>query len=216
MDLVVLDPPYNIGVFQDWPKPQYIKWFSQVFHEARRIAQDNVVVFASQYWVFDIVASIGIPRRQIIWYYENGKSRQVNEPVTMYECLLWYGKTYNIVREPYKSVERIKTPVWKDGKAWHPHSEGRKAGDVWAIPVLAGARFAEEKVGHPTQKPKALLNRIIKGFSTQSVGDFFMGSGTSAVEARAIGRHFFGCDINPEYVEMARKRLSTAQLVMEW
>jgi DNA modification methylase len=102
-------------------------------------------------------------RRQIIWFYENGFSTYKNAPATHYEPLLWFSKTdkytYHTIREPYKSQERLKNKITKNGKVWEPHPDGKQAGDVWNIPVLAGKRFANEKVDHPTQKPLAISTK---------------------------------------------------------
>ena len=88
-------------------------------------------------------------------------------PVT--KPLLWFSKTkdyiYHEIREPYKSQERLKHKITKNGKVWTPHPEGRMAGDVWMFPVLAGRRFRDEKVDHPTQKPLSISRRLIKHFS---------------------------------------------------
>lgn len=67
-----------------------------------------------------------------------------------------------------------------------------------------------EKLDHPCPKPLSLLSHLVDRFSKrgETVFDPFMGSGTTAVAAKKLGRHFFGCDINPEYVEMARKRVA--------
>jgi len=69
---------------------------------------------------------------------------------------------------------------------------------------------------HKTPKPEWLLKRIIKATSNEGdiVADFFMGSGTTAVAALKLGRHFYGCDINPEYVKLANERIEKARLEM--
>ena len=68
----------------------------------------------------------------------------------------------------------------------------------------------KEMVDYPTQKPKALLERIISMFSNEgdTVVDFFMGSGTTMVVAKELGRNYIGCDINPRAVEITNKRLN--------
>jgi DNA modification methylase len=156
-------------------------------------------------------------RRQIIWNYENGWSRSKKTLATHYEPLLWFSKgsgyTYHVIREPYKSVERLKNKITKNGKVWTPHPDGRMAGDVWRFPTLAGARFASERVSHPTQKPMSITDRIVKHFSNP--GDLvvvpFLGSGTECVSAARHGRHYWGCDIKPEFVELAMKRLASPE-----
>jgi len=66
-----------------------------------------------------------------------------------------------------------------------------------------------KRTEHETPKPEWLLERIISTTSNEGdlVADFFMGSGTTAVAADRLGRNFFGCDINRQYVDMALKRL---------
>jgi len=84
----------------------------------------------------------------------------------------------------------------------------------WTESVWHMAAASATRVGHPAPFPEELPKRLIKLFSY--VGDLvfdpFFGSGTSLIVARDLGRHFFGCDIKSEYVEMARKRLSTVQM----
>ena len=86
--------------------------------------------------------------RLIIWHYENSFPKFRNNLATHYDLLLWVSKTdrryYRTIREPYRSVERLRYPVNKDGEAWVPHPEGRRAGDVWKYPTLAGKAFASE------------------------------------------------------------------------
>lgn len=69
---------------------------------------------------------------------------------------------------------------------------------------------------HPTSKPLTSMESIIRVHSNEGdlVFDPFMGSSTTAVAALKLGRHFYGCDINPEYVELANKRIEKAKLEM--
>ena len=100
------------------------------------------------------------------------------------------------------------------GKVWTPHPEGRVAGDVWRFPTLAGRRFRDEKVAHPTQKPLALTDRIIQHFSEPGklVVVPFAGSGTECLSAAQNDRRFWGAELKPEYVELARQRIEGARL----
>ena len=68
----------------------------------------------------------------------------------------------------------------------------------------------KEYVKYDTQKPKALLERIIKASSNEGdiVADFFMGSGTTCVVAKELGRNYIGCDINPRAIEITNGRLN--------
>src|SRR5207253_9498540 len=79
--------------------------------------------------------------------------------------------------------------------------------DWWYFPVVA--RLHNERVGYETQKPLALLERIIRASSNHNgaVGDFFCGSGTTLVCAARLGRTFTGCDSNPLAVRKTVMRL---------
>lgn len=157
-------------------------------------------------------------RRQIIWHYENGFSgyKTLN---AFYEPLLWFSKTdiftFNEIREPYKSQERLKNKITKNGKVWTPNPNGRLAGDVWSFPTLAGKRFKDEKVSHPTQKPLALCDRIVKHFSNQGDTVFipFAGSGSECVSSLNNKRNFLATEINSKYIEIANQRLEEANLM---
>ena len=149
----------------------------------------------------------------IIWNYENGWSRSRRTLATHYEPILWFSKsatyTFHEIREPYKSTERLKHQITKNGRVWRPNPQGRLAGDVWRFPTLAGRRFAGERVDHPTQKPLALADRLVRHFSNE--GDLilvpFAGSGTECVSAVRNGRHFWATEIRAEYVSLAESRL---------
>ena len=69
-----------------------------------------------------------------------------------------------------------------------------------------------ENTDHPTQKPEKLIAKLILASSHEGefVYDPFMGSGTTAVVAKKLGRHFGGVELNPEYVQWALKRLENA------
>jgi site-specific DNA-methyltransferase (adenine-specific)/adenine-specific DNA-methyltransferase len=111
------------------------------------------------------------------------------------------------------SQERLKHKIIKNGKVWTPNPDGRMAGDVWAFPTLAGRRFRDEKVDHPTQKPMSISTRIVRHFSHP--GDTvlvpFVGSGTECVAAAAEGRGFTGFELNVKYLKLAKQRLASAQ-----
>ena len=83
------------------------------------------------------------------------------------------------------------------------------AGDVWRFPVLAGRRFAPEKVEHPTQKPIPLSLRIVRHFSNpgELVLVPFAGSGSECLAARMAGRRYLGFELNPEYARIAGDRI---------
>ena len=222
--LIIADPPYNIDkdfgagtFFED--HATWMSWSRKWLSEAKRLLHPNgnMFVYAIHHnacYLQCLLYDLGLVyRRQIIWFYENGWSRYKNAPSCHYEPLLWFAKssdsTYHTIREPYKSQDRLRHKITKNGRVWRPHPEGRHAGDVWHIPILAGRRFAHERVAHPTQKPLAISLRIVKHFSNPGnlVLVPFVGSGSECVAAVQLGRSFLGAEINEEYVTLAERRI---------
>lgn len=227
-DLIVADPPYNLnkdfGVWKEIDrKAQWLPWCKEWLAECERIMKPGASIFVYGIhhhlcWLQCHMYDMGLTyRRQIIWHYENGFAGYTKTLAAHYEPLLWFSKgkgyTYHPIREPYKSTERLKHKITKNGKVWTPNPEGRMAGDLWHFPVLAGRRFADEKVDHPTQKPLSISARIIKHFSNSE--DLlvvpFAGSGSECVVARNSGRHFIGFELNPKYVKIANARLKAVE-----
>lgn len=227
-NLIVADPPYNLNKdFGPWKeterKAEWRDWTREWLTEAFRLlsAEGNIFVYGIHHhlcWVQCMMYELGfVYRRQIIWYYENGFAgygkRNLN---ACYEPVLWFSKTNNYIfhpiREPYKSSERLKHKIIKNGKVWKPNPDGRMAGDVWNFPTLAGRRFRDEKVDHPTQKPLALSRRIVRHYS--DVGDTvlvpFVGSGSECVAAAMERRNYHGFELNADYIAIAERRITEA------
>jgi site-specific DNA-methyltransferase (adenine-specific) len=226
--LVIADPPYNLGKkFGGWREPRdvdrWLPWCKEWLAECVRLMSDDGSIFVygiHHYLCYLQVAmyDLGLTyRRQIIWRYENGFAGYTKTLSAHYEPILWFSKgekfVYHEIREPYKSTERLKHAITKNGKVWKPNPLGRLAGDVWSFPTLAGRRFRDEKVDHPTQKPRSLTDRIVVHFSNP--GDLiivpFVGSGTECESAGANGRRFWGAEINSDYVKIAKDRLRKLQ-----
>lgn len=224
-NLVIADPPYNLGPSfgndLEWRhSEEWLPWCARWLSECCRVMADDgqIFVYGIHHYIGPLqvlMYELGLHyRRMIIWNYENGWSRSRKTLATHYEPILWFSKgaayTYNEIREPYASAERLKHPIRKNGRIWTPHPDGRLAGDVWRFPTLAGRRFRDERVSHPTQKPLALTDRIVTHFSNPDdlVVVPFVGSGTECVSAARLGRNYWGCEINPGYVDLARHRLA--------
>lgn len=226
VDLIIADPPYGIkmdfGNNDKWNLQNHDEWFDWMklwLVESKRVLKPDGSIF-----VYGIHHNIGYIQahlyglglhygRLFIWHYENNFSTYKRSPAATYEPLLWFYKgknyTYNTIREPYKSTERLKNKIIKNGKVWTPNPEGKHGGDVWSIPTLAGKRFAEEKADHPTQKPLAICDKIINHFSNKHdlVLVPFAGSGSECVSAKKNDREYIGFELNSKYVEMTETRL---------
>lgn len=224
-NLIVADPPYNLDKdFGPWrereQRAEWLPWCKTWIAECARLLAPggSIFIYGIHHhlcWIQCHLYEIGLSyRRQIIWHYENGFSGYTRTLAAHYEPLLWFSKgedyTYIPIREPYKSVDRLKHKIIKAGRVWTPHPEGRLAGDVWHFPVLAGRRFKDEKVDHPTQKPLSISTRIVEHFSRpgELVLVPFAGSGSECLAAAMSDRRFIGFELNSTYVDIAEKRLS--------
>jgi DNA modification methylase len=156
---------------------------------------------------------------EIIWIY-HGPSPIRSAFNRKHDTILAYTKssnyTFNVdaVREPYnpKTVQTFASSP-KAGFGKVPDLErGKVPEDWWYFPVVA--RMHNERTGYPTQKPQALLERIISASSNPGdlVADFFCGSGTTSVAASTLDRHFVASDLSWRAVHTARTRHITGSL----
>jgi site-specific DNA-methyltransferase (adenine-specific) len=146
---------------------------------------------------------------EIVWAYDYG-GRPKNRWPAKHDTLLWY------VMDPahyvfnFEEMDRI--PYMAPGLVSKEKAErGKTPTDVWWQTIVP--TNGKEKTGYPTQKPLAVLNRVIKVHSEPSdvVLDFFEGSGTTGEAAALYGRGFVLVDNNSEAVEVAAKRLAAFQ-----
>ena len=236
IDLIYCDILYNTGKnFKDYDDdlgtPQEaIEWYRPRLIEMKRVLKDTGSIYLQMdyrlvhYMKVEMDNIFGIKnfRNDIIWCYRSqGFSRK--QWSFTHDNILYYTKTnkwtFNLeeVREneiTESTLKRFKKeieeygmiPTKKNGKIyWNsPYSLPR---DWWDINVLPQAH--KERVGYDTQKPKELLERIIKASSNENdvIADFFCGSGTSLVVAKELNRQYIGCDINPRAIEITNQRL---------
>src|SRR5690606_9655841 len=100
----------------------------------------------------------------------------------------------------------------EQGNLVYQDSDSKTLDNVWGIPLIPPADH-KQKTDYPTQKPEALLDLVLLGYTNpgELVLDAFIGSGTTAVSAQRLGRRWIGCDINKGAIQTTAKRL---QLVM--
>lgn len=226
IQLIICDPPYNINI-EHWDQhTNYTDWCSLWLQESERVLSPNgsIVIFGGlQYQdeagTGDLLSIINHMRSHskmrlvnlIIWNYPNGQSAQ-RFFANRHEEIAWFAKSkkyyfdLDAVREPYD--EATKTEYKKD-KRLRPESidKGRNPTNVWQIPRLNGN--AKERVGHPTQKPRMIISRLIKSLSFEgsTVLDFFAGSGSTARVAIEEGRHSISSDIDSTLYDYLEKQL---------
>lgn len=242
-DVVLTDPPYNI--FKDFGNKSdclpFDEFLAVTEHRLVKLKQlltptGSIVWFGIHDYIGFIqvlMHKVGFHYRRLnIWHYENGFSRSTKEPATHYEPFLWCSNdakqwTYNVdeVRVPYKSTERLKSPVTYKGKngekkVWIPSAKGAMRGDVWDFPTLAGKAFKDERTNHPSQKPESLITELIKAFCPMSNGLFvgnildpFHGSGTLGVCCERLNQKghlikWTGIELEKRWCEVAQSRLN--------
>lgn len=162
-------------------------------------------------------------QNEIVWCYESsGKSK--SKYSQKHDVILFYSKSKNFTyNEQYiKSEKNISryNKIDENGNKYYMRSgkykvvyKGLKPVTDCFLDLPFLTNNANERNGYPTQKPKALIERIIKASSNEGdlVADFYMGSGTTAEVCKDLKRNFIGCDINPRAVEITLKRLNDAR-----
>ena len=147
---------------------------------------------------------------EIIWAYDYG-ARSKTKWSTKHDNILWYSINPNnftfryddIDRIPYMAPELVSADKVKRGKT---------PTDCWWNTIVSPN--GKEKTGYPTQKPLAILNRIIKVHSNpgETVLDYFAGSGTTGIAAINNGRNAILIDKNPEAIKIMAKRFGSSSI----
>ena len=224
IQLVVCDPPYNINVAEWDDFDDYVDWAGLWISEVERILapSGNFVLFGglqyqSEVGSGDLLSLISWMRKHsnmllvnlIIWNYPNGMGAH-RFFSNRHEEIFWFAKTRKYFFD-LDSVRRKLDPdtlaAYKKDKRLNPSSldKGVNPTNVWRIPRLNSN--SRERVGHPTQKPRILIQRLIRALSYpgSTVLDFFAGSGVTTAVAISEGRHSISTDIDrafPGYLEM--------------
>ena len=236
--IVIADPPYNIG--KDFgnnsdkqPMDEYLKWCDIWIAECLRILKPNGTMFI--YGFSEILALIlariphSINRRWVIWHYTNKNVASLNFWQRSHESILVLWKEDKVfhrddIREPYTEgflngaagKERTATKGrFSSGEkttTYTAHPAGALPRDVIKIPALAGGAGMKERVNHPTQKPLALCEKLIRSCKQSAVDGYvlvpFAGSGSECLAAKNLGLPFVGIELNEEYVKLIHERLN--------
>jgi len=138
---------------------------------------------------------------EVVWAYNSGGAGKTCLP-QKHDTLIVYAErskepTFNVLREPYPRD-------YKDRPGFHP--EGRMQTSVWNVPILSTT--STERTGYPTEKPPALLERLLRTYTNEGdwVWDACCGSGSMGVAASRTGRNAFLTDIHPEALRTATDR----------
>jgi site-specific DNA-methyltransferase (adenine-specific) len=230
--LVFADPPYGLAK-DTWDEfaslAAYVDWCDRWLAEVHRILADDGTAYVCGF--SEILAEIKARSatrfsggcRWLVWAYRN-KANLGGDWGRSHESLLHLRKgrrfvmNVDSVRVPYNAhttryPARVQAVSSQYGQGvrrdrWEPNPLGAKPRDVLELPVICNGMA--EKTDHPTQKPEALLERLVAASSNagELVVDPFAGSGTTLVVAERLGREWAGADADPRYVALARDRLS--------
>lgn len=232
VNMMVTSPPYNIGVDYGYkyqngkaieskgfkysdnlPEDQYRSMLKNVIGETKRVLKDDGQIWFNiknryddkqiipPFWVMDLFEGMYL-KNLIIWNFDWGGSTN-RRFAPRYEYVFFYTKhkdnyTFNLDEVKIPSLnfrpDRYKTQL-------------KNPSDVWRMALVSGNEI--ERTDHPAQYPEELIERIILSGTKEGdvVLDPFMGSGTTAVVARKLHRHFVGYEIVKEYIEMANERI---------
>lgn len=226
VQLIFADAPYNIGKdfgnnSDKWESVHaYIEWCKTWIDECMRVLSDNGTMYfmtATQHMPYlDVFASekYNVLCR-IIWSYDSSGVQSKKIYGSLYEPILMISKTskssytfnYKDILVEAKTGAKRKLIDYRKNPP-QPYSSQKVPGNVWDF---SRVRFKmDEYENHPTQKPEALLERIIKASSNPGdvVLDPFSGSFTTSAVAVRLGRVSVGIDMNEEYYEMGLRRTS--------
>ena len=227
MNLIVTSPPYNVGKRYEEREPleSYIQSQARVIAECVRLLHpkgslcwqvgnfvDKGEIVPLDVLLYPHFKDHGLKlRNRIVWHFEHGLhcTRRLSG---RYETINWFTKSDSY----YYDVDPIRVPAKYPGKRHFKgpnigklsgNPKGKNPGDVWIFPNVKSNHV--EKTIHPCQFPVELVERLILSMTepTDAVFDPYMGVGSAVVAALKHGRKGYGCDIVPEYVEIARERI---------
>ena len=221
VDLVVVDPPYFKIVSADWDnswptESEYLDWCKKWVSKASRVLKPGGAFYVWGTTKTDTFLRFKLDimnkldgfeyRNWIIWSYDWGGRTKKTWP-RKHEDLLMYSKGPDVRWFP----EAIEVPrkVSKNIRTGEDFANGKVPTDVWTQNNHTTSK--EYCNWHPTQKPIALLERVILAHTLPGdvVLDFFSGTGSTAIAAINNGRKFKGCEISKTYHEYSIERIKT-------
>jgi site-specific DNA-methyltransferase (adenine-specific) len=205
----------------------HVDWLRALLGDVHRVLRPTGSLFLHLDWrvshrarvVLDELFGAAQFRNEIVWHYGLGGGAPRDAFARKHDTILFYARSREAVfhaerGEVTPAMEAKYTHVDEQGRRFQQNhgkryylQGGKRLDDVWSIPAIAPT--ARERVGWPTQKPLALLERIVAAASNPGdiVLDPCCGSGTTLVAAARLGRRAIGCDRETAAVELAARRL---------
>lgn len=231
VDLLILDPPYNLRKnfngqqFVQRSPDAYTRWLGAILTQISPLLKNTASIYICGDWktsvsIFNAAAEHFIVRNRITWEREKGrgaKSNWKNTSEDIWFCTVSDTYTFNVAA--VKVRRRVHAPYTRDDgtpKDWELTTNGNfrdtYPSNLWTditIPFWS----MPENTDHPTQKSEKLLAKLM--LASSNPGDFvfdpFLGSGTTSVVAKKLGRRWLGIEVDEEYCLLAERRLELAE-----
>ncbi|MBC6440720.1 MAG: site-specific DNA-methyltransferase [Rhodospirillales bacterium] len=230
VDMLFLDPPYNLNKrfgdrsFTKGPVKQYTEWLGGILDALLPAVKPNGTVYICSDWYTSTSVFVAASERlnvinRITWEREKGRGAKNNWKNSCED--IWFcvtGKDYTFNIDQVKVRRKVIAP-YRNGngtpKDWQENDDGNyrdtHPSNLWAditIPFWS----MPENTDHPTQKSEKLIAKLMLASTNPEdlVLDPFLGSGTTSVVAKKLGRHFIGVELEEEYALLAEKRLEIA------
>ncbi|MBQ7822346.1 MAG: site-specific DNA-methyltransferase [Clostridia bacterium] len=234
VDLIIADPPYNLTknfnstTFSKKKSSDYEEYTRQWISRIKPILKDNGSIYVCCDWESSLIIGRVLGeffhvQNRITWQREKGRGAKANWKNGMED--IWFatnGSEYTFNLEAVKIRKKVIAPYRVNGKPkdWTESENGNYRdtcpSNFWddiTIPFWS----MPENTAHPTQKPEKLIAKIILASSNENdiVFDPFLGSGTTSVVAKKLGRHYIGIELDPQYCVWAEQRLESAEINKE-
>lgn len=229
-DLLIVDPPYNLSkdyggkTFREMPAERYASFTREWIAGVLPLLKPSASIYVCSDWrssmiIGPILEEHFTVRNRITWQREKGRGAKANWKNGMED--IWFAtasEDYTFHVDAVRQRRRVIAP-YRDGagpKDWEETEQGKFRdtcpSNFWddiSIPFWS----MPENTEHPAQKPEKLLAKLILASSDpgDTILDPFLGSGTTAVAAAKLGRHFVGIECNEQYCVWAQKRLEMAE-----
>lgn len=230
VDLLIADPPYNLrkdyggAVFSPRDDAAYADYTRRWLDLAAPLLKPGASVYVCCDWrsslvIGQVLQEFFTLRNRITWQRDKGRGAARNWKNGMED--IWFatlGGDYTFHADAVKLRRQVLAPYRENGqpKDWQERGGARYrdscASNFWddvTIPFWSMA----ENTGHPAQKPEKLLAKLLLASSDPGdlVLDPFLGSGSTSVAAKKLGRHYLGVEQNPQYCVWAEQRLEQAE-----
>ena len=230
IDLLIADPPYNLDksfggtTFRKMSDDDYTLYTDEWIRAVIPHLKDDASIYVCCDWkssriIETVLSKYFIIRNRITWQREKGRGSTSNWKNSMED--IWYATVsgkYKFNLDDVKMRRKVIAPYRNNDlpKDWEETPEGNFRdtcpSNFWddiSVPYWS----MPENTAHPTQKPEKLIAKLILASSDEGnfVFDPFLGSGTTSVTAKKLGRHYAGIELDEQYCVWAEKRLEAAE-----